>query len=149
MSIVELTIDDAEFVVYELAAELFALDEPFPEFHTRYRHRLESVLAAPFASFDGVERYPTLEEKASVLFYSTCKDHPLQNGNKRMAVVLMLVFLFLNQRFLKVTPTELYDRALVVTHSAPEDHDNVIEDLATFIRDGLISREEFEKYLAS
>ena len=55
MNAIELTIEDAEFIAYELAAELFALDEPFPEFHTRYRHRLESVLAAPFASFGKIE----------------------------------------------------------------------------------------------
>lgn len=147
MKVIELTIEDAEFVAYELAAELFALDEPFPEFHTRYRHRLESVLAAPFASFGGVEQYSTLEEKASILFYMTCKDHPFQNGNKRMAVVLMMVFLFLNNQFLKVTPMELYDRAMEVTKSAPSDREGVIQEMATFVRNGLVSREEFERYL--
>lgn len=147
MSHVELTIEDAEFIAYELATELFALDEPFPEFNSRYRNRLESVLMSPFASFGEHEQYPTLEEKAAALFYATCKDHPFQNGNKRMAVVLTMVFLYLNGFFLNVGPMSLYDRALEVTSSPTATHDAVIADLAAFIHDGMITNEEAQRQI--
>lgn len=145
MSHAELTIEDAEFIAYELATELFALNEPFPEFNSRYRNRLESVLMSPFASFGEHEQYPTLEEKAAALFYATCKDHPFQNGNMRMAVVLALVFLYLNGFFLNVGPMSLYDRALAVTSSAVQDHDAVITELADFIRAGMITNDEAQR----
>lgn len=149
MSLVELTISDAEFVANEFVHEFFSHNvEPIPAFSTRLPNRLESVLMSPFASFGAHEVYPTLEEKAAALFYATCKDHPFQNGNKRMAVVLTLVFLYLNGYFLDVSPTSLYDRALAVTASTPSEHDAVIRELADYILRGWTPRDQVEPYIA-
>lgn len=65
-----------------------------------------------------------------------------------MAVVLMIVFLFLNGQFLKVAPRELYNRAIEVTKSSPDNRENIIQKMAIFVHNGLISRKELDHYLA-
>jgi death-on-curing protein len=40
----------------------------------------ESALHAPFASFGGVEAYPTLVEQAAVLLQHLAKNHPLPDA---------------------------------------------------------------------
>lgn len=58
----------------------------------------ESALAAPAASFDGVEVYPTFVEKAAVLVVHLCQNHPLVDGNKRAAFLALLEFVQANGR---------------------------------------------------
>ncbi|MEX6430190.1 MAG: type II toxin-antitoxin system death-on-curing family toxin [Ferrimicrobium sp.] len=41
---------------------------------------VDSALAAPQASFDGIEFYPELERKAAVLLEHLVKNHPLPDG---------------------------------------------------------------------
>lgn len=53
----------------------------------------ESALAAPHAGFGGEELYPELHVKAAVLASRIVRNHPLPDGNKRVALVLMLDFL--------------------------------------------------------
>jgi death-on-curing family protein len=89
-------------------------NEPMGDFTTRYPNKLESCLEQPFATFGGEDLYPTLLNKAVLLFYLVIKNHPFENGNKRMAVILMLFFLFKNKKFTTVTPDDLYDLALIV-----------------------------------
>ena len=57
---------------------------------------LDSALNAPFQTFSGTELYPTILEKASRLGYGLIKNHPFTDGNKRIGVHAMLVFLLLN-----------------------------------------------------
>ena len=56
----------------------------------------ESALHAPFASFGGVEAYPTLIEQAAVLLQHLARNHPLPDANKRAAFLLMARFLDAN-----------------------------------------------------
>lgn len=135
---VELTIEDAEDIAFELARQMMAISEPMPEFWTRPRHKLETVLQAPFASFDGIEKYPEIDEKAAVLFYAACKDHPLQNGNKRMAVVLTVVFLVVNEWWLDLDPIALYELARKISRSWPRTRDRKITELTTIFRAGMV-----------
>lgn len=57
---------------------------------------LESSLAQPRMTFDGVELYPTLVEKAATLGFSIIQNHPFLDGNKRTGHAAMEIFLFLN-----------------------------------------------------
>ncbi|MCL4709593.1 type II toxin-antitoxin system death-on-curing family toxin [bacterium] len=57
---------------------------------------LESALAQPEMTFGGEDLYPTLIDKASVLAYSLCMNHPFIDGNKRVAHGAMEIFLVLN-----------------------------------------------------
>lgn len=54
---------------------------------------LHSAVARPFATFDGVELYPTDFEKAAALFHSLIKSHPFMDGTKRTAFASTLFFL--------------------------------------------------------
>ncbi len=57
---------------------------------------LDSALNAPFQTFSGTELYPTVSEKAARLGFGLIKNHPFVDGNKRIGVHTMLVFLMLN-----------------------------------------------------
>jgi death on curing protein len=49
----------------------------------------ESALAAPFASFGGHEFYEDPRQRAAVLASRIIRNHPLPDGNKRVALLLM------------------------------------------------------------
>ncbi len=57
---------------------------------------LESAAEGAFATFDGVELYPSKEEKAAKLGYSLVSNHAFVDGNKRIGVYVMISFLELN-----------------------------------------------------
>ena len=57
---------------------------------------LDSAIEGAFATFDGVELYPSKEEKAAKLGYSLISNHAFVDGNKRIGVYAMISFLELN-----------------------------------------------------
>ena len=70
-----------------LAQRAFGQVEPvFPD-------RLSSAVARQHLGFRGVSKYTTEAEVAATLFYGLCMNHCFENGNKRTALVSMLVFL--------------------------------------------------------
>ena len=56
----------------------------------------ESALHAPAAGFGGVEFYPDVIDKAAVLCVRLARNHPLPDGNKRVAYLAMVEFLARN-----------------------------------------------------
>ncbi len=68
---------------------------------------LESAVARPRATFDGVDLYSTLEDKAAALMESLTLNHPFMDGNKRVAIVAAALFLRRNSRELAVENVEL------------------------------------------
>lgn len=54
---------------------------------------LESALAQPHLTFDGVDLYPSAEDKAAYYAYGICKDHPFVDGNKRVAAACLGAYL--------------------------------------------------------
>ena len=68
---------------------------------------LESALNAPFQSFDGVEPFPSIQQKAARLGFGLIKNHPFVDGNKRIGAHAMLVFLELNRIELQYTQDDL------------------------------------------
>ena len=59
--------------------------------------KLDSALNAPFAEFDGFALYPTFEEKAAVIWCRVSNSHSLIDGNKRLGLICLLYFCFINQ----------------------------------------------------
>ncbi len=53
----------------------------------------ESALAAPFASFGGHDFYEHPIQQAAILASRIIRNHPLPDGNKRVALLLMDLFL--------------------------------------------------------
>ncbi|MBR1555369.1 MAG: type II toxin-antitoxin system death-on-curing family toxin [Oscillospiraceae bacterium] len=82
---------------------------------------LDSALNAPFQTFSGAELYPTLPEKAGRLGFGLIKNHPFVDGNKRIGVHVMLVFLKLNNIELFYQDEELIQLILNIASGAEDD----------------------------
>lgn len=78
---------------------------------------LESALNAPFQTFGDEELYPSIIEKASRLCYGLIKNHPFIDGNKRIGVYAMLVFLESNNLNLNFSDEEIINIALKTADS--------------------------------
>jgi death-on-curing protein len=57
---------------------------------------LESALAQPRATFDDVDLYPNLVDKAAAMGFALIHSHPFVDGNKRIGHAALEVFLVLN-----------------------------------------------------
>ncbi len=89
---------------------------------------LGSALAQPRATFDDVDLYATLIDKAAALGFSLIRNHPFVDGNKRIGHAALEVFLVLNGQQL----------------DAPvDDAERVILGVAA----GTIGREEFAAWI--
>lgn len=128
-----LTVADVEYVAYELAKKFMTWNEPIPNFGTRFPNVLERCLIAPFQKFEGKDLYPGLVKKAAILFYLLIKNHPFQNGNKRIAVTTLLIYLSDNDKWLKVDNQELYNFAKWVAESNPKLKDSTVDAVEKFI----------------
>ncbi|MCL4416284.1 MAG: type II toxin-antitoxin system death-on-curing family toxin [Actinobacteria bacterium] len=70
---------------------------------------LESALYHAYASFEGKEFYPAIEEKAARQAYGIIRNHPFIDGNKRTGLFVMLVFLELNNIKMYFSQSELVE----------------------------------------
>ena len=130
---------ELEHLAFKLAQEHLAFDEPIPDFSTRFPNILESCLAVPFQKFYGKEPYPSLVSKASILFYLLIKNHPFQNGNKRIAVTTLLVFLRNNGKWLNVEKEEFHELTVWIAKSKSTKKDFHVMAIETFIRKHLVA----------
>jgi death-on-curing protein len=73
------------------------LDVPVDVLATRHTIQLlESALHSPQATFDGTDLVEGIEMKAATLAFHVSRNHPLPDGNKRLAWMLLNLFLELN-----------------------------------------------------
>jgi len=133
-----INIKEVEYTAFRLAKELLAYDEPIPGFATRFPNILESCLATPFQRFSNRSLYPGLISKSSMLFYLMLKNHPFQNGNKRMAMTTLLVFLYMNNKWIKADLQELYNFAVWVAASPPQFKDEVVKAIEKFLKSHIV-----------
>ena len=57
---------------------------------------LDSALESAFATFDGIELYPSIEEKGARIGFSLISNHAFVDGNKRIGMFVLLIFLEIN-----------------------------------------------------
>ena len=133
MRIDRVTILDVEYVAHRLAQETMRWTEPIPDFSTRYTNALERCIDQPYQTFGGKQLYPGLIKKASILFYLMIKNHPFQNGNKRIAMATLFYFLYKNKKWIKVDNQELYNFAKWVAESNPKLKKSTIDAIETFL----------------
>lgn len=67
---------------------------------------LAAAAARPQITVFGDDAYPTFEDKAAALLHSLVRNHPLVDGNKRLAWSATRVFHLLNGRDLAYTVDE-------------------------------------------
>ena len=78
---------------------------------------LDSALNSPYQTFGGEDLYKTVEEKGARLGFSLIANHPFVDGNKRIGIFIMLVFLELNGVRIDPTDEEVIRVALAVASS--------------------------------
>jgi death-on-curing protein len=136
-----LTVGEVERIAFCLAQEHLSFDEPIPDFATRFPNILESCLLTPFQKFGGKHLYPTLVSKAAMLFYLMIKNHPFQNGNKRIAITTLLLFLKQNQKWLNADNEEFYNFTRWIAASPADTKQQTVSAIEQFIKKCLTSRE--------
>lgn len=57
---------------------------------------LDSAINGAYQTFDGVDLYPSKEEKAAWLGFALVSNHAFVDGNKRIGLLVMLSFLAIN-----------------------------------------------------
>ena len=90
--------------------------------------KVEGILAAVYQDVFGGEVYPSLEEKAANLLYFMIKDHPFEDGCKRIAASLFLEFLSRNNALFRDGQKIISDGAIVaitlmIAESNPDEKD--------------------------
>ena len=133
-----ITLQDIECVAFSLAKFLMSYDEPIPDYNTRFPGILESCVATPFMKFNGKYLYKTFVQRSAVLFYLIIKNHPFQNGNKRIAVTTLLYFLHKNNKWINAEARDLYNFTVWVAQSPAELKDHVVEGIVHYIKTHLI-----------
>ena len=79
---------------------------------------VESALARPRTSVLGQDAYPSLDQKAAAMLQSLATNHPLVDGNKRMAFACTSVFLTMNGAPLTLDDeNQAYDLVIAVATS--------------------------------
>ncbi len=75
---------------------------------------LDAAIHAPFQSYDGIDMFPSIQQKAARLGFGLVKNHAFIDGNKRIGAHVMLVFLALNKIELVYEQSELSDVILKI-----------------------------------
>jgi death-on-curing family protein len=87
----------------------------------------KSAIKQIYQSFEEIECYPTLEEKAAMLLYFIVKNHSFVDGNKRIAVACFLYFLNKNGLLYKdndqkiINNDAMFSLALLISNSKPNE----------------------------
>jgi death-on-curing protein len=93
---------------------------------------LESAVHRPRASVLGQDAYPDLLTKAGALLHSLARNHPLVDGNKRLAWLATYVFLAKNGTVLDPNDDDAYALVVDVAAGAIDDVDGIAAVLASF-----------------
>ena len=138
------TTSEAPFhATYDNAMQaICSLKERFGEsalFGNEKDESFKSSIGQIYQTFDGVELYPSTEEKAAMLLYLVTKNHSFSDGNKRIAATLFLWFLN-NNRILyredgskRIADNTLVALTLMIAESRPEEKDVMVKVVVNLI----------------
>ena len=104
-------------------------------FGIRDKNLLLSALEMPKVAFGNKKIHPSIFEKAAAYLYHLVQNHPFNDGNKRTAYVVVLVFLEINHATIKFKIDDLEQIVLDVANGKL----NKIQ-LAHFFKYGKISK---------
>ena len=91
---------------------------------------LDQSVNSPYHTFGGRHLYETVQAMAAHLAFSLIKNHPFLDGNKRIGIFAMMVFLKINGLPLACT-------------------DNELETLGWGLADGSIAEQELIEWIIS
>lgn len=75
---------------------------------------IDSALNLPFQTFNNQELYPSIQSKAARLCYSIINNHAFLDGNKRTGILVMLVFLRINNIMIQCEDKDIIDLGIGV-----------------------------------
>lgn len=94
---------------------------------------LEAAVHRPRTSVLGQDAYPDLFAKAAALLHSLARNHPLVDGNKRLAWLATYVFLAKNDVVLDPGDDEAYDLVVAVAAGRIDEVGDIAAVLASFV----------------
>lgn len=100
-----------------------------PEVQVRDIGLLESACARPQTTVFGDLAYPELFDQAAALMHSLARNHPLVDGNKRLAWSGMKVFLLMNATPLRYTVDDAEEFVLQIARGELE-----VPDISRWLR---------------
>jgi len=107
-----LTAHEIEQVHWELVKDFVHTEDPMEPAGIRSRDLLESAAFRPETSHGSNLKYPTAEMAAAALFQAIVHNHAFHNGNKRTALVAMLVQLERSNLTVTCSDNDLFRLAL-------------------------------------
>ncbi len=107
-------------------------------YEVRNTGKLESSITQPFQEIGGQKLYPTLVSKASMLYYFCIKNHPFEDGNKRMGIFVLIIYLSKNGYWLDTTNEELFDMTVYTAASSMKEKDEVIKKVKEFVESSMV-----------
>jgi death-on-curing family protein len=137
----EIKYEEAKNAIAELKKQLIEKKEATDLFGREKDHSFEGTLQSIVQSFDGQYLYHSIEEQASHLLYFIIKNHPFNDGNKRIGAFLFVWFLEKNKhRFkksgeLKINDNALAALALLVAQSNPTEKEVMVKLICNLIQE--------------
>jgi death-on-curing protein len=107
-----------------------AVDGPV---HVRDIGLLKTAVHRPSARVLGQDAYPDLLTKAAAFLHSLARNHPLVDGNKRVAGLAIYVFCAKNGVELDADDDAAYDLVIAVASGACDDINEIAGVLASFV----------------
>ena len=98
-----------------------------------------SSIGQIYQTWDGVELYPSIEEKAAMLLYLVVKNHSFSDGNKRIAAMLFLWFMERNGILYRpdgekrIADNTLVALTLMIAESRTEEKDIMVTVVVNLI----------------
>lgn len=106
--------EQVERIHFALAEDFARQADPISPAGVRDYNLLSSAVSRPHTSNGDEFKYPTVEMAGAALWHSLALNHAFHNGNKRTALVTMLVFLDENGRLLQTNEDELFRISLLL-----------------------------------
>lgn len=133
-STISITLDGYNALFEQAQKEHAFLNEPIPEMSSESKNKIKYILDVPFQRVFGKLLYWGFYKKASVLFYLMIKNHPLSNGNKRMACYSLIFFYQINNRAFNLSEKKLYDLTYYTVNSDSTKYKETINEIAKFLK---------------
>ncbi len=132
---------EAIVALANLKAKLIATGEATELFaHPKDDNGLDSIFWAIYQTYDGVDVYLSVEEKAAMVLYLVIKNHPFTDGNKRSWAFLFVWYLSKNNILLdeegreKISHQTMVALALLIATSDPSEKDMMVKLVVALLR---------------
>lgn len=109
------------------------------EFGLEQGRRLAQILKQVQFGLDGLDVYPSAQEKAAQIFYAIIKERPFRDGNKRIGSLIFILFLIENRLLYnrkgekRINDSALAALAVLVSESKASQKDVMVKLIVNLI----------------